>query len=729
MQDQPLGYYTKQDPTPVVPMTAATGFGGTPITPPGNMAPKQKKKIFGIDQRKMVAVLVLVVFGLVGSLGVFISLRQRLNQAPVAPNAPESRPSADETKVANCTLSFDVPEEPPSTPPTDVVPLTCSEAWFSEDFTNDAALSNFTVGGSGSGQISNGMLDMTVPVAPAGSTTFDSRYYIETKKPITGEIIAYATIPELNAPNDNQGLINLNMDTGESDSAADREVVTVSVRKTTGNNRKVVFQTLKAGVTSDAIEQTITGTGAITLKTERTIGNTVIGSYDIGAGFVKIGETANFTKPYYVRVALRSDGSNTTTPLAQVTASLGRFSIICHPASPITCTEAEFDETFDGTTLSSRYDKTGQAPMTLSNGSVTTALAANTANHNPTGIHLNNSKQETGDFDLIADIQTLQSTADSGKVRLGAETMAIGDVYFDFVHTGSSYKLFSAQTSFRTDAGGTNPLTTNITVTDSLKMKMDRRGNTLILSYSTNGTTYTKHGEYTITSDPVSLRLVTRRDGHNEAVTSTLTNLELSCPATTVTYACNSTCTTDANCQTVNSDYVCATINSEKRCRLSGAIEAESCQSTPGVTPTPTIGCNNVCVTNSDCTNPDHICYNASGTEVCRLATNPTSSSCNAASTPAPTPTPTIGCNDVCSDNSDCSNSSHICYNNQCRLEENPTNIYCARETVATTSSQPVADQPELPEELPVSGPGDWSNWLKVGLGGLVIGAVLLLFI
>ncbi len=102
--------------------------------------------------------------------------------------------------------------------------------------------------------------------------------------------------------------------------------------------------------------------------------------------------------------------------------------------------------------------------------------------------------------------------------------------------------------------------------------------------------------------------------------------------------------------------------------------------------------------------------------------TSPTPTPTKPPATPTPTPAP--GCNDKCTTNADCSNSDHICYTvgdqGVCRLPENVDSITC---------TMPAPDQPELPPELPTSGPEDWGTWLKMGLVTLGLGAVLLLLL
>lgn len=76
-------------------------------------------------------------------------------------------------------------------------------------------------------------------------------------------------------------------------------------------------------------------------------------------------------------------------------------------------------------------------------------------------------------------------------------------------------------------------------------------------------------------------------------------------------------------------------------------------------------------------------------------------------------------CNDVCSTNEDCDNISHICYNGRCRLDINPEDEYC-RTPAGETYVERIVEQP-------VTGPSDWLNFLKIGIGA--IGAGILLFV
>jgi len=128
--------------------------------------------------------------------------------------------------------------------------------------------------------------------------------------------------------------------------------------------------------------------------------------------------------------------------------------------------------------------------------------------------------------------------------------------------------------------------------------------------------------------------------------------------------------------------------------------------------------CGEYCSRNSDCAQSDHICY----FNQCRLATYPDRTNCTApqqTTTVAPPAEVAVGCNENCRANSDCSNSSHICFEGKCRLESYPNSSSC------TIPSSP--DQPKMPAELPKSGSDDLMNWIKAGIGILGAGALLLL--
>jgi hypothetical protein len=83
----------------------------------------------------------------------------------------------------------------------------------------------------------------------------------------------------------------------------------------------------------------------------------------------------------------------------------------------------------------------------------------------------------------------------------------------------------------------------------------------------------------------------------------------------------------------------------------------------------------------------------------------------------------TVGCNESCSANADCSNVSHICYQGRCRLDVNPDDAQCKLASGDTVVRRTV-EKVEY-----VTGPEDWMNYLKLGIGALGLGALLLLLL
>lgn len=190
------------------------------------------------------------------------------------------------------------------------------------------------------------------------------------------------------------------------------------------------------------------------------------------------------------------------------------------------------------------------------------------------------------------------------------------------------------------------------------------------------------------------------------------------CESEVVAY-CGESCNLNTDC--VQDDHTC--YNNE--CRLSTNPTDINCRP-PVEQPTPTpetvAYCGEYCSTNADCIQGDHICY----FNQCRLAEYPDRNDCTAPQQVIVKtyvePTPTIGCNESCLTNRDCSNNDQICYEGSCRLGSYPASTSC---TVPTTPISP--SQPKMPEELPQSGSDDLINWIKAGIGILGAGALLLL--
>lgn len=191
---------------------------------------------------------------------------------------------------------------------------------------------------------------------------------------------------------------------------------------------------------------------------------------------------------------------------------------------------------------------------------------------------------------------------------------------------------------------------------------------------------------------------------------------------------CNEPCSVGADCTEAN--HTCLEFEGDGNpdggvCRLIDYPNSETCTetTTPEPSPTPTVGCNDACVTDADCSDTDHSCN--PDTQSCRLTENPGDENCAPAISPSPTPTPAPGCNEECYYSSECSNTSAVCYDNLCRLSTNPVDTACQPKATTQTTGE-YYEQPDLPNALPSSGSEDILNWLKVGLGALGIGLVFL---
>ena len=201
--------------------------------------------------------------------------------------------------------------------------------------------------------------------------------------------------------------------------------------------------------------------------------------------------------------------------------------------------------------------------------------------------------------------------------------------------------------------------------------------------------------------------------------------------ATPVIYSCNSSCSNDAQCQTSNSAYVCYL----NYCRLGTNTASTTCQAAAQVSPTPAVvyNCNGSCTTDAQCQsgNAGYICSRDNG-NVCRLASNVSSTSCQSVIYVAPTPL--AGCNQTCVSNSDCASSSYVCSDTgagrKCRLANSVNSDTCSAPAVVYTqpTAQPVATaKPTKPTTLPVSGSNDTIKFIMAGAGAIFLGALSLL--
>ncbi|MCB9800968.1 MAG: hypothetical protein H6773_02195 [Pseudomonadales bacterium] len=195
---------------------------------------------------------------------------------------------------------------------------------------------------------------------------------------------------------------------------------------------------------------------------------------------------------------------------------------------------------------------------------------------------------------------------------------------------------------------------------------------------------------------------------------------------TPIAYTCLSPCETDEQCQTGNASHFCSS-DFSNTCRLYSNPSDENCAPAPE-----TYACNSDCTTNSQCytANPNYICSSGK----CRLAENVSATNCLPVGYIPPAPA--VGCNEICETNADCDQTNHVCITvstgeNRCRHQDYVNSTTCsappATQTVYVTSVAQV--QPELPQELPQTGAFDLANWLKAGLVTLGLGAALLLLL
>lgn len=209
---------------------------------------------------------------------------------------------------------------------------------------------------------------------------------------------------------------------------------------------------------------------------------------------------------------------------------------------------------------------------------------------------------------------------------------------------------------------------------------------------------------------------------------------------------CNSFCESTTDCtNSLGEGYECYDVSdTESRCRLSANTASELCEEVA------TVSCNSSCEVVDDkdpCTDQLGDKYYCSQTydNTCRHVDYPAEADCEKTDYVPPTPAP--ACNDVCETNSDCANPDHVCYETsdgkRCRLDEYVWSSYCVKpeeitqerqvfvpgtEVVEETVTNTV-EQPELPKELPETGAGDIAQFAVIAgaIFATALGLLLLL--
>ncbi len=145
----------------------------------------------------------------------------------------------------------------------------------------------------------------------------------------------------------------------------------------------------------------------------------------------------------------------------------------------------------------------------------------------------------------------------------------------------------------------------------------------------------------------------------------------------------------------------------------------------PEATPTPTV--------EPEATPTPTVEPEATPTPTVKPEATPTPTPETIAVAPSPTATPEpikeetvvvdtkADCNQSCTTNADCRNISHICYHGRCRLDINPEDEQCQTPAGET--------EVERRTEPPEPGFSDWINYLRIGIGAVGTGLLLLLFL
>lgn len=656
-------------------------------TQPNTGMPQQQPKGGKMKPKQLLAVVGLVLFVIVAAMGILIAQRQVAGPGedvtPVAPTAPESEPSASTYEPNNCVTIFNVPA-----PFADCASKVALTNFTSAGGKNIPAGSEFNVGdefvfsltvsNSGAGIVQNVKLIDTLP----GTLTFVSG---PTNPPysisVNGQVVT-ATIPQV-GPNSTTKVEFKVRVTGAND---EKNTNSASVENLNLEKPDKIcsydFVTVKGVV--ECVDKSLftlqgrqVANGAALVKGQRYEYRVTARAINRSLGDVKVHDVLP-EELKYIGPAAGSEKYITNDPnsgiltanfgvLEDEDASLGFIVEVPNDIEP---------SEFTNKALVYAMLPTSRQPEPPSNAdecSISHTIL-------PTGTAECVEKEAYTDFggtEIRANAELEPGDEFIYKVTVTADETTTGAVTFtDVLHR---------DLTFIQDAGNTAGLTYNsATRTVSLDLGVMTSGQTKMIEFKVQ-----------LSANPQDTTFkniaVIATEGPNDDTDHTC---ELPLKVKQKSYSCNSECETNENCATIGSGYICYTTGNGNYCRLASNPTNVSCQvATPTPTPPPT------------------------GTPT---PTPPPTG------TPTPTPTPAPGCNDLCVQNADCSNSSHICVTTddgsmRCRLADYPSSSTC---TIPT-----VAEQPVLPQELPQTGPADWLNWLKAGLVTLGIGTALFLLL
>jgi fimbrial isopeptide formation D2 family protein len=695
--------------------------------------PKKKKlnwKIIG-------SILTVCLVAVVGVAGVLIAQRQQADQSPVAPNAPESKPSAQIPEDPNrCTLSFNISPAATPTPPPATVGCISKTVKIRGAATNLASNAVVKAGD---------VLEFTINVnQPIDSLGLLARVVVtDTLSSQLQFNEGSSTDLEDYDPARNAAIIELpgGVRASTPKTEAIKYTATVKANSTVGaitsNSVVVTSNNTAAADSSCKVQLTLqaapAGVASCLKKEAFKPDGSQYGTGVTASALTKRGDI--ITYKITVRANAQTGGPVVVKDVLPTALAYQAGSARIGTATP---TAAQFTATgqnltfnlgtMASTTANREYVLTykaavkADAQIAAFNNSVTVSTNG-TASTTPAACKVTLQVAPVG----LAVCKAKEAFSDYGGTKIANDSI---------VQKGTTFAYKVTVEATETTAG-------SVVVVDTLPASLEfveSRNNELTLVNGKLTATIPTLGATTATRTKVFEYKVKVKDtaaaGKFENAVTVTTNSNTaqadSCLATLhVPYQCNSTCTTDSQCVTANSGYVCST-DAGNKCRVASNQGSETCQGT-----TPEYSCNSSCENDTQCKTRDsnYVCAPTSEGNRCRHKDYSTRASCDAPpSTATPTPTPAIGCNDRCTSNADCSNPSHICYttgdgSQLCRLDTNPASNTCSNPATPGTPTTPVATQPNLPEELPQTGPEDWVNWLKAGLITLGVGAALLLLL
>lgn len=705
------------------------GNAGAKLDTSSSKVPKKMSMKKKMNWKLISGILIVTFVAVAGIAGVLIAQRQQQVEGPVAPNAPSSQPQAAIPEANICSLGFEVA----GTPATNA---TC----VSKTAKKVVGTTKTTL--NTNGQVMRGdTVEYTITIA---TTTSTNSIQVSDKLPAQLTLVANSLKVDKGSMDStltdpNQFTTNINVPSGirglqvnltyqaKVNADAQNLLITNAAKITTNNDAstadnscKMTLQVYvtppKAPPSGVAQCETKTAYNVTTKKAYTTSGNNVstvkrgdIIEYRVNVvaekttkGAVVVTDTLPAGVTY---VPNSSTWTNTTPPSGTSKVITFNMGVMAQNGKK------------QNTTISYKVKVNDDAAVALFNNAAKVVTAADNSTADtcnailkvaPVGVAQCEEKSVTNASGAAIANESVVQKGDTltYKVTVTADETTSGPVVLtDTLPASVTYD--SAVTSGVQYNASTRKITMNLgTMGDTA----DNKSKTV--EYKVKVNTNANPGDFT-----------------NEASVTTGGTNASGCHATLrIAYQCNSKCETDDQCSSIGAGYICS-IENGNTCRSADNPSSSSCEGA-----TPSYSCNSSCDSDTQCqgVNSNYVCAETNEGRRCRNKDYETQTNCEAPGTsPTPTPTPTIGCNTLCASNADCTNPDHICSttadgSNRCRLAEYPSASNCV---VPGTPGTPVAGQPSMPEELPVTGPTDWVNWLKAGLVTMGIGAVLLLLL